>query len=86
MSSVPTMLRCLVYIVLAGFHWLRDTDRRCMLMQPDPLGDLSTELERRLGQIVKEKYNTDFYILYRYPLGVRKLTLLRCFYQNTQKR
>lgn len=33
--------------------------------------DLSTELERRLGQLVKEKYHTDFYILDKYPLAVR---------------
>ncbi|BDA46327.1 Aspartate-tRNA ligase, cytoplasmic [Coccomyxa sp. Obi] len=39
--------------------------------EPDPLGDLTTELERNLGKIVKQKYNTDFYILYRYPLAVR---------------
>ena len=37
----------------------------------DPLGDLSTELERKLGALVKEKYKTDFYMLYKYPLGVR---------------
>lgn len=33
--------------------------------------DLSTELERRLGQIVKERYNTDFYILDKFPSAVR---------------
>eukprot|EP00891_Asterochloris_glomerata_P001357 jgi/Astpho2/1357/Aster-06218 len=37
----------------------------------DPLGDLTTELERKLGALVKEKYKTDFYMLYKYPLGVR---------------
>lgn len=37
----------------------------------DPLGDLSTETERALGRLVKEKYQTDFYILHRYPLAVR---------------
>lgn len=43
--------------------------------QPDPLGDLTTELERNLGKIVREKYDTDFYILYRYPLAVRRCPL-----------
>ncbi len=38
--------------------------------QADPLGDLSTELERELGKLVKAKYNTDFYMLYNYPLAV----------------
>lgn len=33
--------------------------------------DLSTEKERRLGQLVKAKYGTDFYILDKYPLTVR---------------
>lgn len=37
----------------------------------DPLGDLSTETERVLGRLVKEKYQTDFYILHRYPLLAR---------------
>ncbi|TFK49883.1 aspartyl-tRNA synthetase, cytoplasmic [Heliocybe sulcata] len=33
--------------------------------------DLSTAAERRLGAIVKEKYNTDYYILDKFPAGVR---------------
>jgi aspartyl/asparaginyl-tRNA synthetase len=32
---------------------------------------LSTEKEKTLGRIVKEKYNTDFYIVDKFPLGVR---------------
>ena len=41
-----------------------------MALQPDVMGDMTTELERELGKIVKEKYKTDFYVLYRYPLAV----------------
>jgi aspartyl-tRNA synthetase len=37
----------------------------------DDLDDLSTENEKKLGDIVKEKYNTDFYIMDKYPLSVR---------------
>jgi len=37
----------------------------------DPLGDLSTETEKALGKLVKAKYNTDFYMLHRYPLSAR---------------
>ncbi|CAH8273842.1 unnamed protein product [Arabidopsis lyrata] len=37
----------------------------------DPLGDLNTESERKLGQLVLEKYKTEFYMLHRYPLAVR---------------
>ncbi|KAL7532638.1 hypothetical protein ACHAXR_004754 [Thalassiosira sp. AJA248-18] len=33
--------------------------------------DLSTENEKKLGDIVKAKYNTDFYIMDKYPLSVR---------------
>ncbi|KAF9579611.1 aspartate--tRNA ligase dps1 [Lunasporangiospora selenospora] len=33
--------------------------------------DLSTEVERKLGQYVKEKYNTDFFMLDKFPLEVR---------------
>ena len=32
---------------------------------------LSTPAEKFLGKLVKEKYNTDFYILDKYPLAVR---------------
>ncbi|KAL6007223.1 Aspartate--tRNA ligase 2, cytoplasmic [Asimina triloba] len=40
-------------------------------VEVDPQGDLNTESERKLGQLVLEKYDTDFYILHRYPLAVR---------------
>lgn len=33
--------------------------------------DLSTENEKKLGDIVKEKYNTEFFIMDKYPLSVR---------------
>jgi aspartyl-tRNA synthetase len=33
--------------------------------------DLSTPNEKFLGKLVKEKYDTDFYILDKYPLAVR---------------
>lgn len=36
----------------------------------DPLEDLNTELERKLGAMVKDKYGTDFYILYKFPQKV----------------
>jgi len=37
----------------------------------DEFADLSTPLEKRLGQLVKEKYGTDFYALDLYPRGAR---------------
>jgi len=33
--------------------------------------DLSTEVERKLGELVKAKHNTDFFILTRFPSAVR---------------
>lgn len=33
--------------------------------------DLSTETEKKLGAIVREKYDTDFYMLYGYPVSAR---------------
>lgn len=33
--------------------------------------DISTPNEKALGKLVKEKYDTDFYIMDKYPLGVR---------------
>jgi len=37
----------------------------------DPLQDLTTHNEAALGAFVKEKYNTDFYMLYHYPTNAR---------------
>merc|ERR1719223_139534 len=35
------------------------------------LEDLSTETEKALGKLVKDKYDTDFYMLYGYPANAR---------------
>ncbi|XP_041019504.1 aspartate--tRNA ligase 2, cytoplasmic [Juglans microcarpa x Juglans regia] len=48
-------------------------------VEVDPLGDLNTEAERKLGQLVLEKYGTEFYILHRYPLAVRPFYTMPCF-------
>ncbi|CAI9105618.1 OLC1v1004585C1 [Oldenlandia corymbosa var. corymbosa] len=45
----------------------------------DPLCDLNTENERKLGELVKEKYDTEFYILHRYPLAVRPFYTMPCY-------
>ncbi|KAF9946792.1 aspartate--tRNA ligase dps1, partial [Modicella reniformis] len=37
----------------------------------DDFEDLTTENERKLGQLVKEKYKTDFFMLDKFPLEVR---------------
>ena len=40
-------------------------------VEQDPFEDLSTETEKKLGALVKEKYDTDFYMLYGYPVNAR---------------
>ncbi|KAJ4749303.1 hypothetical protein LUZ62_083708 [Rhynchospora pubera] len=45
----------------------------------EPMGDLNTEAEKKLGKLVSDKYNTDFYILTRYPLGVRPFYTMPCY-------
>eukprot|EP00249_Psilotum_nudum_P019047 c27072_g1_i1 orf=141-1745(+) len=47
-------------------------------VEVDPFGDLNTETEKRLGQLVRRKYGTDFYILHRYPLAVRPFYTMPC--------
>ena len=37
----------------------------------EPLEDLSSETEKKLGKLVREKYDTDFYMLYGYPANAR---------------
>ena len=44
----------------------------------DVFGDLSTSLELQLGELVKKKYNTDFYILDRYPSVIRPFYTMPC--------
>lgn len=42
------------------------------------MADLNTEVERALGRLVKQQHGTDFYILYRYPLGIRPFYTMPC--------
>lgn len=37
----------------------------------DPKEDITSENEKALGAIVREKYDTDFYMLYGYPINAR---------------
>ena len=39
---------------------------------------MSTVVEKQLGQIVKQKYDTDFYILHRYPKSARPFYTMLC--------
>ncbi|CAK9317422.1 unnamed protein product [Citrullus colocynthis] len=57
-----------------GVQMLKDAG-----IEIDPLGDLNTEAERKLGHLVLEKYGTEFYILHRYPLAVRPFYTMPCY-------
>ncbi|KAM3259325.1 hypothetical protein ACQJBY_050865 [Aegilops geniculata] len=45
----------------------------------EPMADLNTEAEKKLGQLVREKYDTEFFILYRYPLAARPFYTMPCY-------
>ena len=47
-------------------------------VEMDDLEDLNTAKERKLGQLVKEKYGTDFFILTRFPAAVRPFYSMPC--------
>ncbi|CAN6445298.1 unnamed protein product [Victoria cruziana] len=57
-----------------GIQMLKDAG-----VEVNPLGDLNTEAERKLGQLIREKYDTDFYILRQYPLAVRPFYTMPCY-------
>ncbi|KAL6572571.1 hypothetical protein OROMI_013529 [Orobanche minor] len=44
----------------------------------DPLRDLNLENERKLGDLVRERFDTDFFILHRYPIGARPFFYMAC--------
>ncbi|KNA25857.1 hypothetical protein SOVF_002650 [Spinacia oleracea] len=48
-------------------------------IEVDPLGDLNTETERKLGELVRDKYDTEFYILHRYPSAIRPFYTMPCY-------
>jgi len=39
---------------------------------------LSSEAEKALAKIVREKFKTDFYILHRYPINARPFYTMLC--------
>lgn len=44
----------------------------------DPDGDLTTEHEKKLGDLVADKYGTDFFMMDKYPLEVRPFYSMPC--------
>ncbi|KAF3907855.1 hypothetical protein ABW20_dc0103616 [Dactylellina cionopaga] len=64
--KIPKDGKPLVLTFAEGIKMLHDAGRNV-----EPLEDLSTDNEKFLGQLVLEKYDTDFYILDKFPLSVR---------------
>ncbi|CAN1176644.1 Aspartate--tRNA ligase 2, cytoplasmic [Linum perenne] len=56
-----------------GIQMLKDAG-----VEVDPLEDLNTEAERKLGELVLQKYGTEFYILYCCPLNIRPFYTMPC--------
>lgn len=56
-----------------GIAMLREAGK-----EVDDFEDLSTENEKLLGKLVREKYDTDFYILDKFPLAVRPFYTMPC--------
>lgn len=50
----------------------------CFPVVADPMDDLSTEHEKKLGDLVAERYGTDFFIMDKYPLEVRPFYTMPC--------
>jgi aspartyl-tRNA synthetase len=44
----------------------------------DAMGDLNTEAEKKLGDLVRDRYGTEFYMLCRYPSAVRPFYTMPC--------
>jgi aspartyl-tRNA synthetase len=44
--------------------------------------DLTTAQEKRLGELIREKYNTDFYVLDEFPMSVRPFYTKVCPHDN----
>lgn len=47
-------------------------------LEADELKDISTPQEKHLGQLIKKKYGTDFYIIDRYPMSARPFYTMPC--------
>lgn len=50
---------------------LRGTELASEISEDISSYDFSTEQEKRLGRLMREKYQTDYYIVYEYPLNAR---------------
>ena len=57
--------------VLPGRSWTTSSEWLVSAQDYWLIGGLSTENEKRLGRIIKEKYDIDYYIIDKFPLELR---------------
>ncbi|KAL6937695.1 aspartate--tRNA ligase dps1 [Hanseniaspora osmophila] len=57
-----------------GIKMLRDAGKT----ELGDYDDLNTECEKLLGKLVRDKYNTDFYILDKFPIAIRPFYTMPC--------
>jgi aspartyl/asparaginyl-tRNA synthetase len=53
-------------------------EQHCNTNTANPAEDLPTDQEKALGRIVREKYDTDFFIMDKYPLAARPFYTMPC--------
>jgi aspartyl-tRNA synthetase len=61
-----------------GIKTKNDFEKEQYLADMGPMDDLSTQNEKLLGKVVKEKYGVDFFIMDRYPSLVRPFYTMPC--------
>lgn len=72
-QSIPVR-RQLISLTLTAFSF----NGVIYIFLADPEGDLTTEHEKRLGDLVAEKFGTDFFMMDKYPLEVRPFYTMPC--------
>ena len=74
-SKEPVIINFVDGVAMLNKHGLDEYG--CESIQ-DPFKDLSTANERTLGELVKEKYGVDLFILDKYPSDVRPFYTMLC--------
>ena len=58
-------------MVLTEKYWMTSSKVRCLLSSFVAHHFYSTENEKRLGRLVKAKYDTDYFIIDKFPMALR---------------
>lgn len=74
---IPSDGKALRLTYLEGIKILKDAGVDTT-EQDNFVTDLTTAMEKRLGELIREKYNTDFYVLDEFPMAVRPFYTKGC--------